>query len=759
MFNHNCLKRLLPLKQLTITCRFTERTVLPCFHQTVFPAYLYTLLDRLPPEQAKTSCRFIFPENGRTHYDEGDLYTFSVILFGKNSLYIAGHLLQKLAVGIEATDNRVLHNNLQVVELIDGFSGEVISEVNELTPWQYADLYRQRQDLQGIEDFRLWIDSGVLFKKPLQSADELTTKRILKQLFLAALYANSDANIPMAEKTRHATELTELLNDKQLTPPSLLVDNHLFFINKTYTNGCGKYKHLSGYHGYIDLHIPTDFPYRDDYLDLLLLGQYLGIGKRSNYGVGQYQLFADSKGQKYTPPPSQSLLDRLLDIRHFMHNSEYAKLADSQKQAVLAVRDAVLERRYHPAPLQLYQHTQMRLNGKKKTRTLAVAPLPERMVQKVVAKQLSQIIDDFQYRASYAYRPKRSRKQAVHRIQSHIKYGRNWILESDIEDCFDHITFDVVKTRLRGLFGDDDLWRFVIDCLSAPLAIYQVNQPGKSQQRGIPQGSPLSPLIANLVLTDLDYDLSQQGFYHVRFADDFVVCGSSRAQVEKALVACRRSLSEHGLSLNEEKTHITQAAENFIFLGYQIGDKHTTDLSGQVPPKPQHPLEPNLIMQQGISPISHRGQTLFVCYQKHAQLTLSGNHLVISSDDKIERTPLAHIRLIMLLGAHHITTPLAQYCLRRGIDIHYLSHTGQYLGALNAVYDNNQYRTELWLAQELFLSDEAHRLRLSQAIISARLYNMRKTLVGYQHKNIKTLDTKLHQIAGVKDLHELLTRY
>ncbi len=601
--------------------------MLPYFHQTVFPAYLYTLLDRLPPEQAKTSCRFIFPENGRTRYDEGDLYTFSVILFGKNSLYIAEHLLQKLAVGIEATDNRVLHNNLQVVELIDGFSGEVIGEVNELTPWQYEDLQKQRQDLQGIEDFRLWIDSGVLFKKPLQSADELTTKRILKQLFLAALYANSDNALPLPEKTRTVTELTEQLDDERFDPADLLVDNHLFFINKTYANRDGKYKHLSGYHGRIDLHIPTDFPYRDDYLDLLLLGQYLGIGKRSNYGIGQYQLFADGKGQKYAPPPSQSLLDRLLDIRHFMHNAEYAKLADSQKQAVLAVRDAVLERRYRPSPLHFYQHTRTRLNGKKKTRTLAVAPVPERMVQKVVTKQLSQIIDGFQHRASYGYRPKRNRKQAVARIQHHIKFGNNWILESDIEDCFDHISFDVVQTRLRGLFGDDDLWRFVVDCLSAPLnhqlnrakQANHSNQAGqlkKSRQYGIPQGSPLSPLIANLVLTDLDYDLSQQGFKHIRFADDFVVCGSSRAQVEKALVACQKSLSEHHLSLNEDKTHITQAAENFIFLGYQIGDKHVTDLSGQSPPKPQHPLEPNLIMQKGISPISHRGQTLFVCYQR-----------------------------------------------------------------------------------------------------------------------------------------------
>ncbi len=54
------IQNLLPLRQLMIVCQFREKTILPCFHQTVFPAYLYTLLDRLPPEQAKTSCRFFF---------------------------------------------------------------------------------------------------------------------------------------------------------------------------------------------------------------------------------------------------------------------------------------------------------------------------------------------------------------------------------------------------------------------------------------------------------------------------------------------------------------------------------------------------------------------------------------------------------------------------------------------------------------------------------------------------------------------------
>ncbi len=134
------IQNLLPLKQLTIVCEFKESVKLPCFHQTVFPEYLYTLLDRLPPEQAKTCCRFTFPENGNTHYQQGDQYNFGITLFGKSSDHIASNLIQKLTLGIQAQDNRTLHNNLKIIQLIDGFSGEIIETPKQLTAWQQQDL-------------------------------------------------------------------------------------------------------------------------------------------------------------------------------------------------------------------------------------------------------------------------------------------------------------------------------------------------------------------------------------------------------------------------------------------------------------------------------------------------------------------------------------------------------------------------------------------------------------------------------------------
>ncbi|MGY0399567.1 MAG: CRISPR-associated endonuclease Cas1 [Ostreibacterium sp.] len=741
-------RHLLPLRQLVVCCCFTADTILPCFHQTVFPAYLYTLLDCLSPEQAKTKCRFIFPESGRTAYRKGDSYHFSVVALGDEGYTLLTLLPKKLQSGIAATDARTLHQNLAVIELIDGFSGEIISDIAQLSQWTQTDLLDECQQLQKTTHFRLQSDTGILFKQGITKAGNLSTSRLLQQLLLSVVYAS---NLALPEKTQRATQIAEFVTDNEVSPTALITHHHLFFINKTYANKQGRHKHLSGYHGTIDLCLPDDFPYKNDYLPLLLMGQYLGIGKRTNYGIGQYQLIADKQNYKHQAMRSQSLLDDTLNIEKLIQHSEYATLSNGQKNAVLAVRDKVLQRRYQSGILQTYEHTEIQLNGKQKTRTLSVAPLPERIVQKMVAQTLSQALDSCQHSASYGYRPKRNRKQAVSHINRHIKYGRNWILESDIADCFDSIAHDVVITRLRCLLNDDDLIDFIVAVLSAPLSTDTENTPPRCL--GIPQGCPLSPLIANLVLTDLDYDLSQQGFYHVRFADDFVVCCNNRETAEKALLACKKSLSEHKLTLKDEKTHIVQSADSFVFLGYQLNDKGVTDLSRLL--HPDNSLEPKMIAQTGSPPINHRGQTLFVCYQKHSQLTLSSNHLVITGKDKIERTPLAHIRQILLLGGHHLTTPLVQYCLRNGIDIHYLSHTGQYLGALTGVSQTNQYKTELWLQQESFLTNEDNRLALSRIIIAARLHNMRKTLVNYQYKQTNTIDYKLHQILTAKDLHEV----
>lgn len=742
-----CLRNLLPLKQLVCVCEFTQKTTLPCFHETVFPAYFYTLLDRMPPDLAKTRCRFQFPENGKTHYKKGDKYIFSIVLFGHDGQSLACQLVKCIDRGIDSTDRRTLHNNLKVIELYDGFHKNKIKHPSDLQAWQYEDLIAQRKLLIKSPNIRLQFNSGVIFKNNLFLSKDFHASRLLQQLCLGVLYATE---LEMAKKTQTATAVSNFVKNKSIAPDSLVDYTHLFFVNKTYANSEGDFKHLSGYHGVVDISWPKNFSLIEPYLDLLIVCQYLGLGKRTNYGLGQYQLLVNGTSYKHTPKRAQPLLKFTLNLNTLIKLPDYAKLNDAQRNLVLTLREQVLSGNYKSAPLKTFKKTSIGLNGKQKTRTLSTAPLPERVMQKAVAKYLSQVLDNAQHPASYGYRPKRDRKQAVEAVSKNIKYGKNWVLETDIENCFDEISLDVVQIRLQCLFNDIELTRFVLEVLCAPL----INNEKTDVSIGIPQGCPLSPLIANIVLTDLDYDLSLKGFSHIRFADDLVICGNSRSLLEQARLVCEQSLGEHGLKLNQSKTKITQAAENFIFLGYEIDEKQAVDLSHLNNPRNQSGMI-GKIEQVDSPPIGLRGQVLFVCYQKHAQLTLSANHLVISSGEKIERTPLSHIRLIILLGGHYVTTPLSQYCLRNNIDIYYLSHTGKYLGMLSTTSATNQYKTMQWILQETYLTQDDTCLSLSKNIVQARLHNMRKTLVNYQCENIKSLEIKLRQVKQAKDLHEL----
>ncbi|WP_072575851.1 reverse transcriptase/maturase family protein [Suttonella ornithocola] len=251
--------------------------------------------------------------------------------------------------------------------------------------------------------------------------------------------------------------------------------------------------------------------------------------------------------------------------------------------------------------MQSFTQTRTSLSGQTKTRTLHTAPPQERLLQKIVARGLSERLDNMQHPASYGYRPKRSRQMAVKALKKLIEQNRPWILESDIADCFDSIPHSIIRSRLASLINDDITTDFILRVISA---LRQNAITGI----GIPQGSPLSPLLANIVLRDLDYDLSQQNYHHIRYADDFVICCRTPEEAQQAEQACIQSLSEQQLTLKLSKTHLKQISEGLIFLGYHIDEQTIQDLSAQT-------AEQNLplIEQDGINPITPPGQTLIIC--------------------------------------------------------------------------------------------------------------------------------------------------
>jgi group II intron reverse transcriptase/maturase/CRISPR-associated endonuclease Cas1 len=234
---------------------------------------------------------------------------------------------------------------------------------------------------------------------------------------------------------------------------------------------------------------------------------------------------------------------------------------------------------YQPPPL--FGQEIPKRNGK--TRLLAVAPVYDRILQKAVALQLTPSIDAILDQRSFAYRKGKSRLQIKSDINQAVKQGYRWIYESDIKNFFDAIDREQLKKRLIALFGQDPIFDAVINWLAADLLHNGQRIP---RPLGVPQGSPLSPLVSNFVLDDFDSDIEAKGFKLIRYADDFVILCKSEEEATLAAAEVNRSLQEIGLQINGEKSHIINIEQGFRFVGFMFQDEWGVDVSHQR--NPQH---------------------------------------------------------------------------------------------------------------------------------------------------------------------------
>lgn len=196
-------------------------------------------------------------------------------------------------------------------------------------------------------------------------------------------------------------------------------------------------------------------------------------------------------------------------------------------------------------------------NGR--TRRLAILGVRDRIVEQAIHAVLAPVWNPRLAPCSYAYRPGRSAQQAVAAVEQALAQGRVWVVDADIEAFFDSVP-------LPGLFGLLQEW--VTDDRVRQLVEWSVAAASPTQGRGLAQGAPLSPLLANLYLDRFDRALLQAGHVPVRYADDVVILCATRQQAELALGTATRLLAGLELRLNAEKTRLVHRDEGFTFLGY-----------------------------------------------------------------------------------------------------------------------------------------------------------------------------------------------
>jgi group II intron reverse transcriptase/maturase len=220
------------------------------------------------------------------------------------------------------------------------------------------------------------------------------------------------------------------------------------------------------------------------------------------------------------------------------------------------------------------------------TRTLGVPTVMDRMIQQALLQVLNPIFDPTFSADSYGFRPGRSTHQAVRRAKEHIDAGYDWVVDLDLAKFFDTVQHDVLMSRVAWRVRDKRVLRLIGRFLRAGIMEGGLVSP---RAEGTPQGGPLSPLLSNILLDELDKELEQRGHHFVRYADDFQVYVKSEAAAERVMASLERFLAGRlRLKVNREKSAVGRPWDR-KFLGYRmfLGYRTTVDRRPKLQPHPQ----------------------------------------------------------------------------------------------------------------------------------------------------------------------------
>jgi RNA-directed DNA polymerase len=228
------------------------------------------------------------------------------------------------------------------------------------------------------------------------------------------------------------------------------------------------------------------------------------------------------------------------------------------------IKEALLEGRYEPSPV---RRVDIPKPNRKGVRQLGIPTVLDRLIQQALHQVMQPFFDPNFSERSYGFRPGRDAHQAVRQAQAYVSQGRRWVVDIDVEKFFDRVNHDMLMSRVARRVTDKRVLRLIRRYLEAG-----VMEGGLVSQRteGTPQGGPLSPLLSNVLLDDLDKELERRGHAFCRYADDCNVYVRSKQAGERVMASLTRFLHERlNLRVNPDKSAVDRPW-NRKFLGYSM---------------------------------------------------------------------------------------------------------------------------------------------------------------------------------------------
>jgi len=233
------------------------------------------------------------------------------------------------------------------------------------------------------------------------------------------------------------------------------------------------------------------------------------------------------------------------------------------------IKQSLLEGEYKPSPVKRVEIPK----DSGGTRPLGIPVVMDRVIQQAICQVLSPVFDPHFSESSFGFRPNRSAHQAVKKVLKDIQRGYAYAVDIDLEKFFDTVDHDVLMSRVSRRISDKGVLHLIGKYLRAGVVVNgRLNQTAM----GVPQGGPLSPLLSNILLDDLDKELEKRGHRFARYADDLIIVVKSKRAGNRVMASISRFLERVlKVKVNRDKSRVVKAEES-SFLGFTFTRKRLT---------------------------------------------------------------------------------------------------------------------------------------------------------------------------------------
>lgn len=353
----------------------------------------------------------------------------------------------------------------------------------------------------------------------------------------------------------------------------------------------------------------------------------------------------------------------------------------------------------------------------------------DRVVERAVLAVVTPLVDPWLGPFAHAHRPGLGVTSAVRALAELREEGFGWVARTDVDDCFPSIPVPLLRRRIRAVLPDDDGLMALIE---AQLVRRATAAGRRAYVPGPPQGSPLSPLWANLLLGQVDEEIAEAGFPLVRYANDLAVVALDRDGAQEALRVAHEAVGRLGMALGAENTQVMSFAEGFTFLGEDFGPRY--------PPVMPPPLD------------EPPRRVLYVAVQG-ARCRLDAGRVRVESpaEEELLDVPVTSVERLVCFGSVGVSAGLRSWALSHDLEGVFISRRGTYLGHLSQPGARSVARLRAQLAAG---DDAPRRLRFARSVVEAKV---RKQVVLLQRfGRAESADAVREAVTGMNSLVAML---